>query len=106
MHIREKWSPARPEEETHSLFDIGETLKIQLMDPPSNLSDLLRGVWIPVRIEAEYPKYFVCTVLPHNNPVLSWGESKPYRYCINKMALQLGEVKFKPERGGVVKHES
>ena len=74
---------------------VGEEVSIQLSDPPTKLSDLVRGVWLPVRIIDEYEKFYVCLILPHHNPVLCWGISKPYKICISKTAIRLNEVRIK-----------
>ena len=76
-------------------LQIGEVINVQLIDPPTKLSELIRGVWLPVRILQEYEKFFLCEVLPHHNPILSWGLSKPYKLCLNKMAIKLNEIKIK-----------
>ena len=47
---------------------------------------------VPVRIEAEYPKWFLGTVLPHFNP-RGYGPSRPYRITITKNDINIGWVK-------------
>lgn len=49
-------------------------------------------IFIPVRIEKEYPRWYLCTVLPHFNEKEGMSESKEYPMTIDKFALRTGEV--------------
>lgn len=49
--------------------------------------------YIPIYIEKEYPKFFLCTVLEHKNPSgQNMGISKPYPMTIDKHNLKRKEV--------------
>lgn len=55
-------------------------------------TELLERVFIPIKILAEYPRFFVVEVTPHRNPIRSWGMSTPYRMTIDKFNLKMGEI--------------
>ena len=74
---------------------VGQELEVVFNDPPSKLADLIKGVWLPVKIVAEYPRFFVAEVLPHYNPNGNWGMSKPYKVTLDKFGIGVGEVKVR-----------
>ncbi len=52
--------------------------------------------FIPVYIEKEYPRFFVCTVLPHRNKgAKACGLSSPYPMTIDKFNMKRREVLVK-----------
>lgn len=55
----------------------------------------LNGFWVPMRILRDYPRYYLCEVKPHRNPYLSWGPSRPYKVCLDKLAIDFGEIEIK-----------
>ena len=63
-------------------------MKLNPMDP------VYKGVWIPVLIKAEYPKYLLAEVLPHQNPN-GQRVSKPYNITIHKHDLFTKQVRIK-----------
>ena len=77
---------------------VGQELEVQLTDPPPKLSELIRGVWLPVKIIGEYQWFFIAEVLPHINPILSWGMSRPYRLSLGKFDIMRGGVKIRDGR--------
>lgn len=74
---------------------VGQRLDVMFTDPPAKLSELIKGVWLPIKVVAEYEKFFTAEVLPHINPVESWGPSKPYMVTLDKFAIRVGEVKVR-----------
>lgn len=48
---------------------------------------------VPVRVEKEYNRYYLCTVLPHDNPK-GYGKSLPYHITVHKHDLVNGWCKF------------
>lgn len=74
---------------------VGQFVEVLFTDPPPKLSELIRDVWLPVKILAEYEYFFLAEVMPHTNPKQSWGISKPYRVTIDKFALGIHEVKVR-----------
>lgn len=48
--------------------------------------------YLPIRIEKEYPRWFLCTVLPHVNQKDGMGMSSEYPMTIDKFNLRIGEV--------------
>ncbi len=55
-------------------------------------SEIFNDVYIPVKIIKEYADWFLCEVLPHKNPVRSYGASRPYMMTIHKHELKCGDV--------------
>lgn len=51
------------------------------------------GVSVPVRVLEEYPRWYLCLVLPHKNP-RGFGESIPYRITVPKYDITSGFVKI------------
>ncbi len=51
---------------------------------------------IPVEIEAEYPRFYVCNVLPHVNN-RSFGLSGRYIVTIDKVDIEMGIFKIYEE---------
>ena len=49
--------------------------------------ELMYNSFVPVEIIAEYPNWWLVEVLPHRNPVRSWGVTKPYKMTIDKFNL-------------------
>lgn len=74
---------------------VGQQVEVLFTDPPPKLSELIRNVWLPIKILAEYEYFFLAEVLPHINPKQSWGISKPYRVTLDKFALSIREVKIR-----------
>ena len=74
---------------------VGQELEVQFIDPPSKLVDLFKGVWLPIKVVAEYPRFFVAEVLPHYNPKGNWGMSRPYKVTLDKFGIRVGEVKVR-----------
>lgn len=70
---------------------VGDHVEIRFRDGGFDTL-LLTGTWLPVRIAGEFKHFYVCTVLPHVNPVRSMGKSREYRCCIDKNALMVGNV--------------
>ena len=59
----------------------------------NNITDRLwTDIFVPVRIDKAYERFFVGTVLPHINPKESFGMSKPYPMSIDKYDIQNGNV--------------
>ena len=58
-------------------------------------SELFTDVYIPVKVIKEYEHFWVCEVLPHENPKHSWGISHPYIMTIAKFDLEHDNVRCK-----------
>ena len=71
----------------------GEEMKVKFNSSFDNV--LYKDIWLPVKIIAEYPKFLLVEVLSHFNPNGGYDFSIPYRRCINKMAIEFGEVEIK-----------
>lgn len=78
-----------------NILKVGQFVEVLFTDPPSKLSELIKNVWLPAKILAEYEYFFLVEILPHRNPILSYGFSKPYRMTLNKFALTINEVKVR-----------
>lgn len=63
----------------------GEVVKIKVKDATFERVPV-QGLTIPVRIEAEYPKFLIGTVLPHYNPS-GLGKSHEWPITIDKWKL-------------------
>lgn len=53
---------------------------------------LYSNVYIPVEIIREYPKFFTCMVLPHDNPLQRMGTSKPYIISLSRAGIRVGDI--------------
>ena len=67
---------------------VGEQIEVKLMEK-GNSTDVYPGWfghYIPIEIIADYPKFYLCRVLPHINPMNKGYKtySKPYQITINK----------------------
>lgn len=69
----------------------GKTIAINLKD---SLDGKTWNCWIPAVVLKEYPTWMLCEVLPHMNPE-GFAMSKPYKIGLNKMNIQLGNIKIK-----------
>ena len=58
-------------------------------------SDIYKNEWLPCFVIGEYKKFIRVKVLPHKNKKEGMDTSYPYIICLNKMAIQLGEIKVK-----------
>lgn len=68
----------------------GMTLEARFENAPDSV---WYNYFIPIRIEKEFPTWFLCTVLPHvSKDPRKMGMSSPYRMTINKHSLRVGEV--------------
>ena len=70
----------------------GEKVKVKIND--SSLINIFGRNWIPVWIIAEYPKFLIAEVLPHENKH-GQGISWPYRITLNKSDLYFKEIELK-----------
>ena len=59
------------------MLAVGQTVKIRLADESLSAAYPWEGTTVPVKIVGIYPKFIVCTVLPHKNPK-GFRESSPY----------------------------
>lgn len=73
-----------------SEIKIGDEIIATFKTNPS--SEIFGGVYLPLKVKEEYPKFFVCEVLPHKNPIRYYGISKPYPMSIKKFDLLCGDV--------------
>lgn len=53
-----------------------------------------KGIWLPVKIIEEYPKFLYGIVLKHNNPD-GYGESKEYPITISKIGILKNEFQIR-----------
>ena len=77
---------------------VGTMLRAKFKNNPDNY--IFGNVFLPLKITAEYPNWFLCEVQPHVNPVNSWGISKPYPMTIHKFSLRSGDVVIRPYGSG------
>lgn len=70
---------------------VGETVEVKLK---SGYDSYLKDIWLPARAIAEYPKFIIFEILPHNNPN-GYGTSKPYTITVHKIKLAFGEVRIR-----------
>ncbi|MCC8073676.1 MAG: hypothetical protein LIO62_06075 [Clostridiales bacterium] len=52
-----------------------------------------------VKVKAEYPNFLLVVILPHKN-IQGYGLSFPYKTCIHKNDIQIGDVLL---NGGAIK---
>lgn len=55
-------------------------------------SSIYGNVFLPLKVDKEYKYFYKCTVLPHINPIHSYGLSKQYTMTIDKFDLKKGYV--------------
>lgn len=55
-------------------------------------TELYNDVYIPCCVEKIYEKWFLLDVLPHINPIRSYGLSKPYKMTISHFDVAHGNV--------------
>lgn len=51
------------------------------------------GKYIPIQIMEEYPRFYVCKVLPHMTET-SYDDTLPYTVTIDKIDLEMGVFKI------------
>ena len=56
------------------------------------------GISVPVEVLEEYPRWYLCLVLPHMNPAGFGRESIPYRITIPKHDITSGFVQIRKLR--------
>ena len=67
----------------------GMKIRVRLnVNPDATLWD---KYYLPARIISEYKYFFLCETLPHRNIKLSHGPATPYKFCINKINLRIGD---------------
>ena len=62
---------------------------------------LYRDLWIPAKTIAEYEKFILFEILPHENPN-GYGMSRPYRLSIHKAKIVFGEVRIRYFKGAPI----
>ena len=72
--------------------DIKSGMKIRAMFWENPDNSTWGNVYLPLKVLQEYKRFFVCEVLSHRNPHLSFGPSRSYPMTINKIAMKMGEV--------------
>ena len=70
----------------------GNKAKVKINDNSS--INIYGKNWVPVWIIAEYPKFLIAEVLPHEN-THGYGISWPYRITLNKSDLYFKEIELK-----------
>ena len=55
-------------------------------------SNYFNHVFLPIKVLKEYKNFYDCLVLPHRNPIMSYGLSTPYHMTIDKFDLKKGIV--------------
>ena len=59
-----------------------------------NMNELNR-FWIPAKVLKEYHRFYLVEIQPHINPYMSFGESRPFKICLDKFSISRGEIKIK-----------
>ena len=73
------------------MLAVGQTVKIRLADESLSAAYPWEGTTVPVKIVGIYPKFIVCTVLPHKNPK-GFRESSPYNITISNYDLKTKRI--------------
>lgn len=55
----------------------------------------MNGFWIPARVVREFPRFYLVEIKPHRNPYISYGPSTPYKTCLDKLAIDFGEIEIR-----------
>jgi len=93
MTATQEWlSHFKTLEYTNYGYEEGKPMSLKIMEPEYSL---WRGIWLPVKVVKEYPKWILFEVMPHTNMNHSLGTSHPYRLGVSKVGLILGEYKLK-----------
>ena len=71
---------------------VGMTCKANFKTNPDY--HVFGDVFIPVKIIAEYPKWWLTEVIPHKNPH-GQGISSPYKMTLNKWDVEKGFIIIK-----------
>lgn len=71
---------------------VNDVIKVRINRKTSLESYPWGGGFAPLMIDAIYPKFIVCTVMPHRNPTVSFGTSKPYTVTLDKFEIDYGYV--------------
>ena len=77
--------------ETKVKLEVGKRYKLKHKDGTQKGSSPdwypFGGGAVPVFVLAEYPRFYLVSVLPHYNPVSCFGKSKIYNVTIDKFDL-------------------
>lgn len=75
---------------------LGKKGMLTVIDP--TLKDIYPfpvGSTVPVKVTHEYPKFYVCDVLPHiSESSMAFAKSKPYRISVDKFYFRTGAIKI------------
>jgi len=75
---------------------VGKEIRAKFATNPD--AYIFGGVYLPLRIIAEYPEWWLTEVLPHRNEKSCYGLSKPYRMTIRKWDVECGDVTVKENK--------
>lgn len=68
--------------------------KIEIMFKTNGVSEINK-TWIPAKVLREFERYYLVEILPHINPYHHFGISKPYKICLDKLAIMFNEIEVR-----------